>query len=103
MKKTNKVSGVIEHGDRVKDVICGASGIVIGITDWIYGCRRITVQIEKPNEKGKPQDAFTVDEPQLTIVKKSVIERSKFGVGAAPAPRTHGPRDDASPRADATR
>jgi len=57
----------VQLGDRVKDKISGLKGIVIGVTEWPYGCRRITVQPEEAKD-GRPADAFTVDDPQCDVV-----------------------------------
>ena len=88
------MNGKVELGDRVKDVITGMTGIVFGISDWLYGCRRITVQPEKEKD-GKPAETFCVDEPQLKITKKGAIapdDDSK--VESRPKKTTGGPRDD---------
>ena len=91
----------VELGDRVKDRITGLSGIAFGITDWLYGCRRVTVQPEIEND-GKPADQFCVDEPQLKITKKRVIKGD--GQEEKKKPKvTGGPREDARPRPDVTR
>lgn len=86
----------IELGDRVRDKMTGLAGIAIGVTNWIYGCRRIVVQPEEAKD-GKPAETFCVDEPQLSVVKKGVITPI-YPVVSEPkqdAPkRTHGPRSD---------
>lgn len=96
---------MIQLGDRVKDAISGVTGIVIGKTDWLYGCRRITVQPETDKD-GKPTDAFAIDEPQAVLVQAGVITREVVPAGdavVAPSERRAGPRDDASRRTDASR
>ena len=94
------MDGTVELGDRVKDRITGMTGIVYGISNWLYGCRRITVQPEKEKD-GKPADTFCVDEPQLRITKKAAIAGDKPVEKPAkkvkPKP-TGGPREDAKPR-----
>ena len=79
------IEGTIELGDQVQDKITGITGIAIGITDWIYGCKRIVVQPQEVHE-GKPAETFSADEPQMAIVKKAVIEGREEP--------THGVRDD---------
>jgi hypothetical protein len=86
----------IKHGDRVKDKISQLTGIVIGITEWMYGCRRISVQPEQFKD-GMIVDMFCVDEPQLKVLERGVITRE----AVAPTPRRHGPREDAQPRPQA--
>lgn len=89
----------IELGDRVEDKITKFKGIVIGITDWLYGCRRIAIQPETINkttgEAGLPQ---TFDEPQLKVIKRGVIK--PVTVDTKP---TGGPRPDATRRPDPRR
>jgi hypothetical protein len=31
----------VNLGDKVKDRITGLEGIAIGVTTWLYGCRRV--------------------------------------------------------------
>ena len=82
----------IELGDRVKDIITGLSGIVFGVTNWLYGCRRIAV-LPEASKDGKPADLFTIDEPQLKILKKGVVKPPKDAATKEPV-RKHGPRPD---------
>lgn len=84
--------------DRVKDKISGLSGIVTGVTDFLYGCRRIGVTPEENNE-GKPAEPFWIDDAQAKVVKKHVI--APFVQAVAPSPA--GPRPDARRPADARR
>lgn len=85
----------INLGDHVKDKITGFEGIVIGITEWLYQCRRPIVQGLQLKD-GKPVD-LSFDEPQLVIVKRGVIAPAQ-PVAAAPTAKTGGPRDTPSPR-----
>ena len=77
--------GDVNLGDRVKDTISGRSGIVMCISDWLYGCQRITAQ-----PVGK-DESFTVDVQQLKITKKHAIKDDK---PANPAKRQAGGRPD---------
>lgn len=81
----------IELGDRVKDKITGISGIAIGVTEWLYGCRRIVIQPEEIMD-GKPVDSFSIDEPQLEIVEKNPLKKKPVEEGA----RKHGPKPEPS-------
>jgi hypothetical protein len=94
MEKKDMALKVIELGDRVKDKISGLSGIAVGITNYLYGCRRISVQPEQAKD-GKPAEWFTVDEPQLDLVKKCVVAGR---VVQAPEELPHGPREEAGRR-----
>jgi len=85
---------MIELGDRVKDKISGLKGIVVGISNYLYGCKRVSIQPEEAKD-GKPAEWYTVDEPQLEIVKKSVVSGRDTP--------THGPRENIQHRKDARR
>lgn len=87
----------IELGARVQDRMTGAVGIVIGVTDWLYGCRRLVLQPVDPKD-GRPAETFSIDEPQAIEV-----DGPDFKAAAAPAASKHGPREDATRKADPTR
>lgn len=95
---------MINLGDRVKDTITGLKGIVIGKTEWLYGCLRLTVQPEESKD-GKPADSFAVDEPQVELLKAAVIKARQIEQtpGRDAIVRRHGPRADPSPRSSARR
>lgn len=76
----------VNLGDEVKETITGLVGIVIGRTEWLYGCVRVTIQPKGLNKDGKPYDSQTFDEPALTVVKPDKVANPNVG---------HGPRDDA--------
>ena len=81
----------------MQDRISHSKGIVIGITDWLYGCRRVVVQGET-EENGKPVDPFTLDEPQVVVVDKGIIQ-----IGGVKKVRPGGPREDPKRHADPPR
>jgi hypothetical protein len=89
----------VELGDRVKDKIAGLEGIVIGITNYLYGCQRVAIQPETAKD-GQPAEAFYVDTPQVEIVKKGAVVGRMI---QAEEERPHGPREDAQRRKDVTR
>jgi len=62
----------IELGDKVKDKITGLDGIVTGITCWLNGCVRATVQPRLLHE-GKPLEAQWFDVEQLEIMSKGEV------------------------------
>lgn len=64
---------MIELGDKVKDVISGFEGIVIGITNWLHGCKRIGVASQQLKDD-KPIDSQWFDEPQVIILQKAVMQ-----------------------------
>jgi hypothetical protein len=59
----------IELGDEAKDSITGFSGVVVAITTWLNGCRRIAIQPKKLDKDGKPRDNQTFDVEQVVLVK----------------------------------
>jgi hypothetical protein len=86
------MSESIKLGDRVRDRITGLVGIAIGVTDWLYGCRRWCVQPEKTKD-GKPAETCYIDEPQLEVVDRGAVSPQS-------EPRRHGPRNDPGRKAD---
>jgi hypothetical protein len=82
----------VELGDRVEDRITHLRGIAVGVTDWMYACRRIVVQPETPTRDKTQPETFCVDEPQLSVLEKAVIQAPKREP-AAPA-KTGGDRQD---------
>lgn len=84
------MSEPINLGDRVRDKITGYEGVVIGITDWIFGCRRPIVQGEKLDNEGKVIETQSFDEPQLEVVARAVLEPMRPQV-APSGGRTGGP------------
>lgn len=72
----------IRLGSRVKDQITGFQGIVVVISEYLHGCRRIGVIPEELRE-GKPGDAQFFDEPQVELLQENVIAStaSKKGPG----------------------
>jgi hypothetical protein len=87
----------IELGDEVRDTITGFAGVVIGLTQWLHGCRRITVQPRELKD-GKPIEAMSFDEPQLEVVKAANTPEPVKQERA----RTGGPRPEPQRRTDPT-
>ena len=58
----------IHLGDVVKDTISGFVGVAVAITDWLNGCRRVTIS-PKAMKDGKPVENHTFDVEQLVMVK----------------------------------
>lgn len=83
------MSDTINLGDEAKDTVTGFAGIVVGITEWLHGCRRLIVQPTKLHD-GKPIEAISFDEPQLELVRSA---RAKVGSretgGPRPEPTRH--------------
>lgn len=95
----------VNLGDRVKDRISGVQGIAVARTEWLYGCVRICIQQEKATKDGKPQDTFTVDEPQCEVLKAAAVgNRPTWREESVLLPRrAAGPRPDAMIYPDAER
>lgn len=60
----------IELGSDVRCKITGYTGMVIGRTEWLYGCRRYTVQAKELKD-GKPVEPIGGDEDQFEIVTQA--------------------------------
>jgi hypothetical protein len=79
----------IELGDIVRDTITGFEGVAVATTEWLNGCRRISIQPQKLHD-GKPIESDWFDETQVAVVKKSrKRELAKTG-GPRPDPRRRG-------------
>lgn len=65
---------VPEHGDRVKDSITGYTGIVIGITDWLFGCKHVAVKKEGLDKKTKkPHESKSFDIQRVEVIDKGAV------------------------------
>jgi len=60
----------LKLGDDVKDRISGFSGVVVAITDWLNGCRRITIA-PKELDSGKLLGSETFDAEQVELIKSN--------------------------------
>jgi hypothetical protein len=58
---------MIKLGDEARDTISGFKGQVIAITEWLYGCRRISIQPRELKDH-KPVESYTFDEAQVELV-----------------------------------
>lgn len=68
---------MIELGSRVRDLITGFEGAVIGRTEWLYGCARIVVEGLELKD-GKPHDPQWFDEQRV-----EELEQGKYPVSPA--------------------
>jgi hypothetical protein len=76
----------LELGTRVKDKVTGYTGIVIGRTEWLYGCRRYTVQSQEMKD-GKPVDGMGFDEDALEIIEVAAVKGHKPAKTGGPETR----------------
>lgn len=66
----------VQLGQECKDVVTGFKGTVVAITEWLNGCRRVTLQ-PKIGKDGKIPDNHTFDEPQLEVSGPGVAKTIK--------------------------
>ena len=78
--------GEIQLGDIAKDTITGYEGRVVGITDWLYQCRRLGIQPMKLTKEGEPPDIHWFDELQCKLVNEKTERRGKDKGGPMPEP-----------------
>lgn len=86
----------IRLGDHVKDTITGFHGVVVAVTLWLNGCRRMTVQPRDLTEKGSMPMSESFDEGQLVVLERGAVpgpnSEPEPGDPVADAPRD--PLDD---------
>lgn len=77
-------------GNQARDRITGFAGTVVAITEWLNGCRRITIQ---PNalHDGKPIDSYTFDAEQMEKLEEGPQINPMRTGGPSMAPQR--PRD----------
>lgn len=83
-------------GDRVRCKITGLVGIMIGKTEYLFGCVRCQVQPEKLTKSGGHPDSVHLDLDQVEVVKFGVvtgIAPKAAAVTGGPARPTDGPRN----------
>lgn len=72
----------LKLGDKARDRISGFSGTIVAMTEWLNGCRRITIQPSALHE-GRPVDSSTFDAEQIAKVE-SAPERTSAPTGGPP-------------------
>lgn len=63
---------IVELGDEVIDPITGYKGVVIAISTWLWGCRRVGVQALGVHD-GKPVEDQWFDDNRVTILVKGKV------------------------------
>jgi len=81
----------IKLGDKARDSISGFSGTVVAITEWLNGCRRLTLSPTRLKEDGNLLSTETFDAEQVELVKP---EKTK------PVTKTGGPKPAATRNTD---
>lgn len=79
----------IQLGDYARDRLTGFEGYVICESQWLYGCRRLTLQPTALHE-GKAVESSTFAEPQVEIV----TGKEPFSVEISQPRKTGGPRPE---------
>ena len=86
----------VKLGDRAKDIITGYRGIVVAITDWLMGCKRITIQSEELKD-GSPVDSKTFDVGHIEVLDAGAIQdRIKNNDNVSNSEKPGGPRPEPS-------
>lgn len=80
------MSKAIKLGNKVRDTITGFAGILIGRTEWMYGCNRIGIQPEGLHE-GKPVDAEWFDEQRVELVEATPVKVSPNSTATSGGPK----------------
>lgn len=76
-----------ELGDKVKCKITGASGIVVAVSQHLYGCDRVGIQPPADKDQKLPESIWG-DIDSFEVIKKGVVK----GHAAMPAElKTGGP------------
>lgn len=86
----------IQLGDRARCRITKVAGVATCISNWLNGCRRVSIQPETLDKEGKPMELITFDEEQLEIIKRGVVA-PKVLVAVAPPPQPARPRGTGGP------
>jgi len=65
----------VKMGQKCRDKVTGFEGVVVAIHEYLYGCRRISLQPESKNGEWKGSVAF--DEPGLEVLDSVKLKASK--------------------------
>jgi hypothetical protein len=60
---------MIELGSLVQETISGLKGIAVARSEWITGCVRYGLDIQKVKEDGTLYDTYWIDEARLKVLK----------------------------------
>lgn len=84
-----------ELGSKAQCRITGYAGIITARTEWLYGCRRYTLQARQLAE-GKPVESLYLDEDAVELFEAAEPHEAQATGGDAPppqrpsAPKRHG-------------
>ena len=82
----------IKLGDVAEDRITGFRGVVVAETEWLYGCRRLTLQ-PRDLKDCQPVAQQSFDDPQCELVEAGWFVRYPE-TAEVPATETGGPRPE---------
>jgi len=63
---------MISMGDRVRDIVTGFTGVVIGRTSYINGCEQVLVQ-PRIDDNGKCPEGLWIDVDRVEVVQKAAV------------------------------
>lgn len=92
MARIPKATVTVELGKKYRDKVSGYEGVATAVTEFLYACRRVTLDSFAEGEVKQ----FSFDEPQLEAVEAPQIERPRLS-------RTGGDRAMPSQRKSAAR
>ena len=90
--KSKEDGGMIQIGDKVKDVVTGYAGIVIARTEYLNGCVQFGVKADTLKD-GAPIDAQWLDENQLIVVEAGKVPAFSRNSQNIETQRTGGPAE----------
>lgn len=64
-------------GQKVKDLVSGAEGVVTQVTQYLHGCPRVGVQ-GQVDATGKIPDVQDIDLPQLEVIDENQVIKVTF-------------------------
>ncbi len=77
-------------GDKVRDLVTGFSGIVVGHTVWLTGCDTYVVNPQVIHE-GKPVQSTTFDDHALELIEKEAVKLPDAKAAKAQKAKVGGP------------
>jgi len=81
----------LKLGDKARCQISGFTGVIVAITEWLNGCRRITIQPTALFE-GKPVDNQTFDAEQIEKIEEGPeLSPTRTGGPSIQPTRSHDP------------
>ena len=80
---------VFANGDKVKDMVTGFAGTVVGTCYYLTGCNQYLL-IPKTVKPHKKPDGHWFDEDRLEVVEKEVVKAKKV-TGKKPGPDAPAP------------